>query len=189
MARGERPRLRGEGRVFRRGGIFWIAYYCRLDGEVREVRESAHTDDEEEAWKILNQRAGKARDAKADFDPRAERVTFDDLAAAVRDYKINGLRSVQQAERNVRRLRRFFGGRRALDIDSDQVEAYKDQRLEAGAKPATINRELAALKRMFSLAVKGRRGFHYRPYIALLDEDNAAKASLNPPILRLCASI
>ena len=181
MARGERPRVRGEGRVFRRGNTYWIAYYCRLDGEVREVRESAHTDDEEEAWKILSQRAGKARDSKTDFDPRAERVTFDDLAAAfVRDYKINGLRSVEQAERNVRRLRTYFGGRRALDIDTDQVEAYKDQRLEAGAKPATINRELAALKRMFSLAVKGRRGFHYRPYIALLDEQNTREGFFEP---------
>ena len=181
MALGQRPRGRGEGRVFRRGGIFWIAYYCRLDGEVREVRESAHTDDEEEAWKILGQRAGKARDSKTDFDPRAERVTFDDLAAAfVRDYKINGLRSVEQAERNVRRLRRYFGGRRALDIDTDQVEAYNDQRLEAGAKPATINRELAALKRMFSLAVQGRRGFHYRPYIALLDEQNTREGFFEP---------
>jgi integrase len=181
MGRGERPRVRGEGRAFRRGKTYWIAYYCRLDGEVREVRESAHTDDEAEAWKILQQRAGKARDSKADFDPRAERVTFDDLAAAfVRDYKINGLRSIEQAERNVRRLRRYFGGRRALDIDTDQVEAYKDQRLEAGAKPATINRELAALKRMFSLAMKGRRGFHYRPYIALLDEENTREGFFEP---------
>src|SRR5262245_62455090 len=39
MALGQRPRGRGEGRVFRRGGMFWIAYYCRLDGQVREVRE------------------------------------------------------------------------------------------------------------------------------------------------------
>ena len=145
------------------------------------MRESAHTDDEGEAWKILQQRAGKARDSKVDFDPRAERVTFDDLAAAfVRDYKVNGLRSVEQAERNVRRLRTYFGGRRALDIDTDQVESYKDQRLEAGAKPATINRELAALKRMFSLAVKGRRGFHYRPYIALLDEQNTREGFFEP---------
>src|SRR5690349_14486863 len=42
----ERPRLRGEGRVFLRGRIYWVAYCCRMDGRVREVRESAQTDDE-----------------------------------------------------------------------------------------------------------------------------------------------
>jgi integrase len=173
--------VRGEGRAFRRGKTYWIAYYCRLDGEVREVRESAHTDDEAEAWAFLDKRAGKARDSETDFDPRADRVKFDDLAAAfLRDYRVNGLRSLKQAERNVRRLRAYFGGRKALDIDSAQVKKYTDQRLEADAKPATINRELAALKRMFSIAVKDRKGFRYRPYIGLLKEDNAREGFFEP---------
>jgi hypothetical protein len=60
------------------------------------------------------------------------------------------------------------------------VQAYTDQRLGAGVKPATINRELSALKRMFSLAVQTRKGFRYRPYIPLLAEENAREGFLEP---------
>jgi integrase len=177
----ERPRQRGEGRIFRRGKTWWIAYCCRLDGKVREVRESAETEDAGRAWVRLSERAQKFRGPKSDVDPRAERVPFHDLAEAfLRDYRVNGRRSLKHAERNVKRLRSYFGGRRAVDIDADQVQAYTDQRLGADAQPATINRELAALKRMFSLAVATRKGFHYRPYIPLLAEENAREGFLEP---------
>ena len=46
-----------------------------------------------------------------------------------------------------------------------------EQRQRGGAANATINRELAALKRMFSLAIKRGRLF-YGPYIPLLHENN-----------------
>jgi integrase len=178
---GERPRRRGEGRIFRRGTMWWIAYCCRLDGKVREVRESAATEDKAKAWARLDERVQKARSPKSDFDPRAERLTVDDLADAFeRDYKVNRRRSFQHATHNADRLRAYFGGRRAVDIDADQVQAYTDLRLDEGAKPATINRELAALKRMFTLAVATRKGFHYRPYIPLLTEENAREGFLEP---------
>src|SRR5262249_38009162 len=43
-----------------------------------------------------------------------------------------------------------------------------------GAANATINRELAALKRMFTLAMQAGKLLH-RPHIAMLDEDNTRK--------------
>jgi hypothetical protein len=33
---------------------------------------------------------------------------------------------------------------------------------------------------MFSIAVQSRKGFRYRPYIALLDEENAREGFLEP---------
>jgi integrase len=48
------------------------------------------------------------------------------------------------------------------------------QRQAAGAAAATVNRELAALKRMFSLAVKGER-LQRMPYIEMLKENNARR--------------
>lgn len=44
-------------------------------------------------------------------------------------------------------------------------------RLDEGASNATINRELAALKRMLNLAMQAEK-LHSRPYIAMLREDN-----------------
>jgi hypothetical protein len=177
-ALGDRPRQRGDGRVFKRGALYWVAFCCRLDGRVREVRESAKTDDEDAAWAYLTRRVAQSRDPRADFDPRAERLTFDDLAdGLVRDYRINNRRSAARVDKTVQRLRAYFGSRLAVDIDADQVQAYTDLRLGQGAKPATINRELAALKRMFSIAVATRKGFRYRPYIPLLAEDNAREGA------------
>jgi hypothetical protein len=45
--------------------------------------------------------------------------------------------------------------------------------------PASVNRELAALRRMFSLAVKADKLGH-RPHVAMLTEDNARQGFLRP---------
>jgi integrase len=177
--------------VFLRGRIYWIAYCCRLDGKVREVRESADTEREAEAWECLADRVRQARTPEVDFDPRAERLTFDDLAEGLlRDYRVNRRRSLEHADRAVRRLRDTFGGMRAVDIDTDRIQAYTDARLENGAAPASVNRELAALKRMYSLAVQTRKGFRFRPYIPMLAEENAREGFLEPADFEsLCSAL
>jgi integrase len=69
-------------------------------------------------------------------------------------------------------LRESFALMRAVDITTDRVRAHVTARQEAGAKNASINRELAALKRMFTLAVQAGR-LSTRPYIPMLEENNA----------------
>ena len=56
-------------------------------------------------------------------------------------------------------------------ITSVDIERYKAARRVENASPATINRELTILKRMFSLAVKAGVLYH-KPYIELLRENN-----------------
>jgi hypothetical protein len=67
----------------------------------------------------------------------------------------------------------FLGARKAIQVTSADVTAYRVKRQEAGAAAATVNRELAALKRMFSLAVKGER--LQRMPIEMLKENNARR--------------
>ena len=93
------------------------------------------------------------------------------------------------------KLEAFFGGWRAKQIKTRHVERYKLWRLglpaddallngqapiklirdapagRPGAAPATVNRELATLKRMFNLAVD-QELIPSRPKIALLKEHN-----------------
>jgi len=95
------------------------------------------------------------------------------------DYRVNGRRSVRDAERNVRHLRGAFGLDRALDITADRIASFTSARLTDSAKPATVNRELAALRRMFSLAVKAGK-LPSRPHIAMLAEDNAREGFMEP---------
>lgn len=48
----------------------------------------------------------------------------------------------------------FFGDKPLAKLSTFDVERYKKQRLDAGAKPATVNRELAVISHLFSKAVE-----------------------------------
>jgi integrase len=108
--------------------------------------------------------------------PTARPLSMGHLYAALeRDYVINGDKSV----RNVRsvwkhHLQAVFAEKPAATLDSEQLQRYVVARQAEGAANATINRELAAVKRMFSLA---RRDGKLRecPYIPHLEERNVRK--------------
>jgi integrase len=107
--------------------------------------------------------------------PRADRVTIAELAENLKaDYQANGRKSVDRLEFSLAHLLPVFGPRKAIALTNADVTAYRVQRQAAGAAAATVNRELAALKRMFSLAVKGER-LQRMPYIEMLKENNARR--------------
>jgi len=71
-------------------------------------------------------------------------------------------------------------GDRALDITAHRIDRYVEAREQAGARPATINRELAALRRAFRLAVH-KQLLPTMPAVTLLAEDNAREGFVDPP--------
>ena len=82
-------------------------------------------------------------------------VTFDELARDyIADYKINERRSLFRAEINVMHLEKHFKGFKVSYIDTQAIQTYISHRKDQGASNGTINRELSALKRMFSLGKK-----------------------------------
>jgi site-specific recombinase XerD len=52
-----------------------------------------------------------------------------------------------------RAIKPLFGGKRLSDITPFLVERYKRTRIEEGLSPVTINRELAFLKNLFTMAI------------------------------------
>jgi integrase len=160
--------MRGFGRVFKRGSIYWIAYNHRG----REHRESAKTESESAARKILKKRIGEVTSGKF-IGPSEERLSFEDMAdALVTDYEINKLRSLRSVKLSARHLRGDFALDRAVDITTDRIKKYIRSRQREGAANASINRELAALKRMFKLAVESGR-LRFAPHVPMLEENNA----------------
>ena len=136
-----------------RGRIWWLRY--RVNG--REHEESSHSTSRREAEKLLARRQAELAVGQLTA-PDAKRFTFTDLAQIIRDdYRVRGRRSLATLEGSLANLEAFFGACRALAITSDRITTYERERLDAGAARATVNKELAALRRAFNLAVKTRR--------------------------------
>ncbi|MCL4848087.1 MAG: tyrosine-type recombinase/integrase [Acidobacteria bacterium] len=157
------------GQLRKRGGVWWIRYY--RNG--RRYEESAKTDKKGKAETLLRLREGDIAKGLP-ITPALARVTFDEAAQTVLDdYRQNGRKSLAHvAWRLTKYLTPFFGGRRLTTITTPLVRTYISQRLDAGAAPASVNRELALLKRTFTLAVRDGRVL-MRPHIPMLAEANA----------------
>jgi integrase len=111
--------------------------------------------------------------------PREEKVTFEELAQdLVNDYRINARKAIDAVQYPIKHLREGFAFDRALDITTDRIRSYIARRQEEKASNATVNRELAALKRMFSLAVQAGK-LSAKPYIPTLEENNARQGFLD----------
>lgn len=164
------------GMVYQRGNIYWIKYY--RNG--KPYRESTRSTKEADAKRLLRKREGEIAEGKLPgvyFD----KVRFDELAEdLLNDYRINGKSTLDNVERVVNlHLAPFFGGLRAPSITTALVREYIAQRLEAGAANATINRELAALKRAFNLASQCTPPKVAQvPHIPMLKENNTRKGFL-----------
>lgn len=159
---------RGFGHLYRRGSVWWIKW-SDASGQ-RHFRTSGSTVRNVAAAMLREQVAHRDRGLPVPPDPR--RVSVDMiLEALLAEYRTNGRRSIDRADLSCRHLKRFFGGRSAVTVRGVDVVGYADLRLQEKTAVATVNRELAALRRAFRLAI--RQGLLVTmPPITTLREDN-----------------
>jgi len=146
--------MRGQGRVFRpkargRETVFWWLDYS--NGGTRH-REPAHTASRSEAQRLLRQRLTEREAGKVIGRP--DRVTFQQLRElAERQYQLDGRRSLDRLNCAFEHLQGFLGTEaKAQDITAARLDAYAAQRLPSASR-ATVNYELAAMRKAFRLAI------------------------------------
>lgn len=192
------------GELKKRGRIWWIRYY--RNGKRQE--ESSGSTKEAEARTLLKQREGDIAKG-VPLTQTVGRIRFEEaIADLVNDYRSNGKRSLDDTERRIQKhLRPYFEGRRLASITTADVRAYvaarqrartitykaftfvardgqprhvpPQRRAIAGVSNGEINRELTALKRMFTLAIQAGKLLN-KPYIPMLKEQNVRTGFFEP---------
>ncbi|HEY3349407.1 MAG TPA: site-specific integrase [Thermoanaerobaculia bacterium] len=173
---------RGDGRVFRRGARWYVAYYGPgPDGKATKIRESAG-ETEKEARALLKDRiraVANDRDGLKKFVPPSARgVLMKDLFdAVVADYVIKGRKSLRTMEHHQTRPRTAFGHLPAVAVTTERVAAFIKARLDEKASRATVDRETETIARAFSLANEGDGTKYFPPHIpkTLVKNRNARK--------------
>ncbi|MBI4529203.1 MAG: site-specific integrase [Deltaproteobacteria bacterium] len=169
-----KDRPRGMGGVYLRGKIYWIRY----SRNGHEIRETAETTDERKAWKHLNKRIEEAK--RPEFvGPTEKKLGLDDLELKIlADYERNEKRSAETVSGCLQHVKDYFNYDRLIDITPSRIEAYQQHRLAEGAARATVNREMAYLRRGYNLLFKAHE-ISYRPEIQMLQGEKIREGFIN----------
>ena len=158
------------GSIYKRGKVWWIQYY--RNG--KPYQESSKSKKKMVARKLLDQREGEIAIGKFP-GIHYDKVIFDDLSKDyLLDYEYNSRKSLERAQISVKHLQKFFEGMRVVDITTTRIKAYIKTRMADNASNGTINRELAALKRMLKIGEQDNKVSRL-PYIPILEENNVRK--------------
>ncbi len=133
--------------------VWWLDYADPAATSGRR-RESSGTRKKREALRILRKRQEARDSGKLIADPR--KVTLANLKELVeRQYALDGRRSLTRLQGAFAHLEGYFGtGATVPTITTPRLDAYAEQRLAKGKARATVNYELAVLRRGFRLAIE-----------------------------------
>ena len=158
--------------LFRRGET-WYASYVTPDG--RRARVSTGKRYYSEAKAERNRIVGELAHGRPVVLPR--KVTLDQLGELIEaDYTMRGQRSLKRVRLALKPLQVHFGKRPVASITWGDTLEYRQQRVGAGLAPASINYELAILRRMLRLGVKDGKLIAVPP-IETPNPDNARQGT------------
>jgi len=173
-----RPKYHRKDGTIAESRIWWIKYY--QPGNPVPFRESTKTKSWDDASRTLRRKLGEI--ASGTFTgPEAERVRMNDLFdQPTEDYVLNERKSLPEVKLRLKRhVKPAFGSLRVAELRTDHVRSYIKSRQRVGAANATVNRELAILRRALHLGSQFDPPLVLRvPYIPDLGEHNVRSGFL-----------
>lgn len=141
--------------VYPKGKDWYIDYYVNGRRKREKVGPSKKL-----AETVLQKRKVQIAEGKFLDIRRCERIRIEDFAETfINLHSKPNKKSWKSDEYNLKVILSFFKGRYLYDITAQDIEKYKSERANGiirknkKVSPATVNRELATLKTMFSKAV------------------------------------
>ncbi|HXF92462.1 MAG TPA: tyrosine-type recombinase/integrase [Nitrospiraceae bacterium] len=134
--------------LVKRGKVWWMQFTY----QGARIRRSTGTSDKRLAEAILAKVKVNLVEGRY-FDVSEEQTrTVTELLDRFEQEHVSKLASQRAYRGYLKHFRAFFGDRTLAEITPKLIVAYKTHRYADGVKPATINRELACLKKAFNLA-------------------------------------
>jgi len=144
--------------LYSRGCVWWMSFAY----QGRRYRKSTETENRKLAKRIYDKVKGEIAEGKWFEKLPGEDKTFREMIEKFAEDCIPP-KSRKPYGSNLQTLLNFFGDCCLSAITPKTVSAYKGKRRAEGILAATINHELAVLKRMFNVAVKEWEWFHSNP--------------------------
>jgi integrase len=146
------PRMYGQGIVYSRpeSKFLWVEYW--VDGQ--RYRESTETSDRKAAQRFLDRRIAEKMSHQAGLSvfigPQTTPLNHL-LDLLIEDYRIRGRKSLATTSYRLAAIRGHLGECTVGELTTAKLRWYVARRMDEGRSNATINRELAAIRRAMHL--------------------------------------
>lgn len=145
------------------------AWYFKFMYNGRTYRQLGGTT-RTQAQRALEKKRTEVIDQSFGITKQATNPKFEDFTKIYLERRKH-MRSQRRDNLSARNLMSYFKSKELMSINSSHILDYISFRLKKGVTNATVNRELACLKRMYALAVKwGDANFNPAKDVELLEE-------------------
>jgi integrase len=155
--------------LIKRGRVWWVD----VTENGKRVRTPIGQCDKKIAQRIYNKILGEIAEGKWFKRLPGEDKTFKEMMERFLSEHASKKASEKAFQTYVRNLLPFFGDYKLSEITPKFINEFKAKRRRDGLKPASINRELACMKKAFNLAIKEWEWVDKNPLVVVsMEEEN-----------------
>ena len=136
--------------LYKRGQVWWMSFLCKG----KRYRKSTETEDRKLAQRIYDKVRGEIAEGKWFERLPGEDKTFKEMMERYLNEYASKKISARSFQGYTKKPIAYLGDHILVEVTRRVINDYKVKRLNEGIKPATLNRELATMKKAFNLAIR-----------------------------------